>query len=131
MPRLNHHKGFREFIASITDQLCNYLCQFSACVPWISNQDHTCLFRSADINQPAEVPVFCRWVSQGQMVIITDRGRSVGRLLPVDQPLDERLNALQDAGLVACNGQKLKAVTPAAVNRIKRQVSDILLQMRE
>jgi hypothetical protein len=38
---------------------------------------------------------------------------------------------LQDAGLVAWNGQKLKPVTPAAVNRGDRQVADILVEMRE
>lgn len=79
----------------------------------------------------ARLSEYLRRVSQGQTVIITDRGRPVGRLLPVDQPLDERLKVLQDAGLVAWNGQKLKAVKPAAVNRSDRQVSDILLEMRE
>jgi len=72
-----------------------------------------------------------RQVSQGQTVIITDHGHPVGRLSPVDQPLNERLKALQDAGLVTWNGQKLKPVTPAAVNHSDRQISDILVEMRE
>jgi prevent-host-death family protein len=79
----------------------------------------------------ARLSKYLRQVSQGQTVIITDHGRPVGRLSPVDQPLDERLKALQDAGLVTWNGQKLKPVTPAAVNRSERQVSDILVEMRE
>jgi prevent-host-death family protein len=74
---------------------------------------------------------YLRHVSQGQTVIITDHGRPVGRLSPVDQPLDERLKAMQDAGLVAWNGQKLKRITPAAVNRSDQQVSDLLAEMRE
>jgi prevent-host-death family protein len=74
---------------------------------------------------------YLRQVSQGQTVIITDHGRPVGRLSPVDQPLDERIKSLQDAGLVAWNGQKLKPVTPAAINHGERQVSDILVEMRE
>jgi hypothetical protein len=49
----------------------------------------------------------------------------------VDQPLDERLKALQNAGIVAWNGKKLKPVTPAAVNHGERQVADILVEMRE
>ena len=79
----------------------------------------------------ARLSEYLRQVGQGQTVIITDHGRPVGRLSPVDQPLDERLKALQDAGLVAWNGQKLKSVTPGAVNRGDRQVSDILVEMRE
>jgi len=79
----------------------------------------------------ARLSEYLRQVSQGQTVIITDHGRPVGRLMPVDQPLDERLKVLQDAGLVAWNGQKLKPVTPAAVNRGDRQVSEILVEMRE
>jgi prevent-host-death family protein len=74
---------------------------------------------------------YLRQVNQGQTVIITDHGRPVGRLSPVNQPLDERLAALQDAGLVAWNGQKLKPVTSAAVNRDNRQVADILVEMPE
>lgn len=45
MPWLNHHECSWEFIASITNQLCNRFRQFSACVPWISYQDHTCRIR--------------------------------------------------------------------------------------
>jgi len=79
----------------------------------------------------ARLSEYLRQVSQGQIVIITDHGRPVGRLSPVDQPLDKRFKALQDAGLVAWNGQKLKPVMPAAINRGDRQVSDILVEMRE
>jgi prevent-host-death family protein len=79
----------------------------------------------------ARLSKYLRQVSQGQTVVITDHGRPVGRLLPVDRPLDDRLKSLQDAGLVAWNGQKLKSVTPAAVNHSDQQVSDILVEMRE
>lgn len=42
----------------------------------------------------ARLSEYLRQVSQGQTVIITDHGRPVGRLMPVDQPLDERLKVL-------------------------------------
>jgi len=78
----------------------------------------------------ARLSEYLRQVSQGQTVIITDHGHPVGRLSPVDQPLEERLKALQDAGLVAWNGQKLIPVTPVVVNRGDQQVSDLLVEMR-
>ncbi len=70
-------------------------------------------------------------VSQGKTVVITVHGRPVGRLSPVDQPLNERLKDLQRAGLVNWNGQRLKPIEPAAVNRNEQQVADILVEMRE
>ena len=74
---------------------------------------------------------YLRHVKQGKIVVITEHGRPVGRISPVEQPLEERLKALQEAGMVAWNGKKLKRVEPAAVNRSEQQVSDLLVQMRE
>lgn len=79
----------------------------------------------------ARLSEYLRQVGQGNTVIITDHGRPVGRLSPVEQSLDERIKSLQDAGMVAWNGQQLKPLTPAAVNRGPRQVSEILVEMRE
>ena len=74
---------------------------------------------------------YLRQVKQGHTVIITEHGHPVGRLLPVEQPLDERLKALQEAGMVAWNGRKLEQITPPAINHSKQQVSDLLVEMRE
>ena len=74
---------------------------------------------------------YLRQVKQGHTVIITDHGRPVGRLLPAEQEFENRLKVLQGAGMVAWNGQKLKPIPPAAVNRSDRLVSDILVEMRE
>jgi prevent-host-death family protein len=79
----------------------------------------------------ARLSKYLRQVSQGQTFIITDHGHPVGRLSPVDQPLNERLKSLQDAGLVAWNGQKLNPFKVMAINHGKQQVSDILVEMRE
>jgi prevent-host-death family protein len=70
-------------------------------------------------------------VSQGKTVVITVHGRPVGRLSPVDRPLDERLKDLQRAGLVTWNGKKLEPIEPAAVNHSEQQVADTLVEMRE
>ena len=74
---------------------------------------------------------YLRQVKHGQIVIITDHGHPVGRLLPIEQSLEERLKSLQNSGLVAWNGQKLKPITPPAINRSEQQVSDILVEMRK
>jgi prevent-host-death family protein len=74
---------------------------------------------------------YLRLVKQGHTVVITEHGRPIGRLTPAEQTLEERLEVLQGAGLVAWNGRKLEAITPLAVNRSERQVSDILVEMRK
>ena len=79
----------------------------------------------------ARLSEYLRQVGQGKTLIITIHGRPVGRLSPVDQPLDERLKDLQRAGLVTWNGQKLTPIEPAAINRGEQQVADILVEMRE
>jgi prevent-host-death family protein len=78
----------------------------------------------------ARLSEYLRQVSQGKTVIITDHGRAIGRLSPIEQPLDERLKDFHNAGQVAWNGKKLEPVTPAAVNRGERQAADILVEMR-
>ena len=81
-------------------------------------------------NLKSRLSEYLRQVRQGKTIIIIDHGQPVGRLVPAEQTLEERLKVLH-AGLVAWNGQKLKPIMPVAVNRSERQVSDILVGMRE
>jgi prevent-host-death family protein len=73
---------------------------------------------------------YLQFVKQGHSVVITSRGKPVGRLIPAEPALGERLKVLQEAGMVAWNGQKLKPITPVAVNQSDRQVSDLVIDMR-
>ena len=44
-----------------------------------------------------------KWVQKGREIILTDRGRPVGRLIPVDTktlPLDERIRKLEEEGII-------------------------------
>jgi len=72
-----------------------------------------------------------RRVKAGQTIIITDHGRPVGKIVPVDKPLDQRVEALVQAGLAFWNGNGLKPKKPVVVNSSERQISDILIEMRE
>jgi prevent-host-death family protein len=79
----------------------------------------------------AHLSEYLRRVQQGQVLIITDHGRPVGRLLPAEQPVEERLKVLLEAGMAAWNGEKLRPLPQLAVNRGERQASDILVEMRQ
>jgi prevent-host-death family protein len=52
---------------------------------------------------------YIKMVQQGAEVIITDRGRPVGKIIPIqtrELPLDERIKRLEDQGLVDPIGGK-------------------------
>lgn len=79
----------------------------------------------------ARLSEYLRQVKQGHIVIITEHGRPLGRLLPAEGTLEERIKNLIEAGMVAWNGRRPEPISPAAVNHSDRQVSDILVEMRE
>ena len=76
---------------------------------------------------------YMRQVKSGRTVTITDRGKPVGRIVPLEpeQSLEERLKAMQAAGLLEWNGQKLGPMEPVARTRGDRTVADLLLEDRE
>ena len=74
---------------------------------------------------------YMRWVKSGQTIVVTERGKPIGQIVPVKASLKERLNGMVAAGLAEWDGQKLKPYKPVAINRGERQVSDLLIQDRQ
>ena len=77
---------------------------------------------------------YLRKVKAGETITITDRGTSVGRIVLAgekdERTLEEKLQALQDAGLAEWSGKKLQPREPVAENKGDRMVSDLLLEDR-
>lgn len=69
-------------------------------------------------------------VQKGHTIIITSHGKPIARLTPTREELMDRVKALQDAGLIAWNGKKLKPAKPVAVNKSNKLASDIVLAMQ-
>lgn len=74
---------------------------------------------------------YLREVKKGRSIVITERGKPIGQIIPKSSSMDDRIEMMLDAGLLGWNGKKLEGVEPAVVNRSSRQVSDILVDMRE
>jgi prevent-host-death family protein len=74
---------------------------------------------------------YLRRVKAGETIIVTERGKTIGQIVPVKPTLEERLQAMVDAGLAEWNGQKLKPYKPVAVNRGPRLLSDLVVEDRE
>lgn len=74
---------------------------------------------------------YMRRVKAGETIIVTERGKTIGQIVPVRPTLEERLQTMVDAGLAEWNGQKLKPYKPKAVNRGPHLLSDLVIADRE
>jgi len=79
----------------------------------------------------AQLSHFLRQVQDGTTVVITERGKPVGQIVPVGMSVEERVRQLADKGVVAWSGRKPGPVVPVARGDETRTVSDILLENRE
>jgi prevent-host-death family protein len=53
-----------------------------------------------------------RQVMAGQTVVITVRGKPVGRIMPAGQTLEQKLEEMRRAGLIEWSGKKLEPMQP-------------------
>jgi len=74
---------------------------------------------------------YLRQVKPGNTVVITERGRQVGRIVPAGLSLEERLRAMTEAGLLLWSGRKLEPMAPVAHLRGDRTVADLLVENRQ
>jgi prevent-host-death family protein len=78
-----------------------------------------------------KLSAYLRRVKAGQTIIITERGKAIGQILPVGATLPERMKALERAGLLEWSGKKLKPRQAVIVNRGPKAVSDIVSEGRD
>lgn len=78
---------------------------------------------------------YLQQVKAGKTLVITERGKLIGRIIPVEESLEARLEArlfaMREAGLLAWSGKKLQAIEPIAPTSGKKTVADLLLEDRE
>jgi prevent-host-death family protein len=83
--------------------------------------------------------LYMRRVQAGGTVIITDRGKPVGRIIPVKSSAEAQVQELMQAGLVEWSGNKLThrptgtpaGRTPVARTRGRTTVAELLIEDRE
>lgn len=80
----------------------------------------------------SHLSAYVRRVKAGDTVVITDRGKPVGRLVPMEGSRDETLRRLEGAGVLSWSGRKLRPLgkRPPRV-RGNRTISDLLLEDRD
>lgn len=72
-----------------------------------------------------------REVKRGETLIITERGKEIGRLVPTDEPLARRMAALQQAGIVQWSGRKAPVPTPLVDMPAGKSMTDIVSELRD
>ena len=74
---------------------------------------------------------YIREVEAGETVIITKRGKPIGRIVPLAQSTQGQLATLERAGLIAWNRKKLPPSAPVAQAKGDRTVAGLLVEDRE
>jgi prevent-host-death family protein len=74
---------------------------------------------------------YMRQVKSGTTLVITERGKPVGRIVPLSPSVETRVQELAQAGLIAWSGNKLAPMAPVARTQGRRTVADLLLEDRE
>ncbi len=79
----------------------------------------------------AQLARYVRQVKAGGTVTITERGKPIGRIIPIKISTEDRVKNLLESGMAHWNGHRLKPFRPKVRPRGKRTVADILLENRE
>lgn len=66
-----------------------------------------------------------------EIIAITERGKIVAEIHPVEVDIETRLKQLRDLGLISWNGQKLGPLTKLPENTSGVLISDLLLEDRD
>ena len=73
---------------------------------------------------------YLQQVKQGETVLITDRGKPIGLIIPYTSSLQEKIENLHNFDWLEWNGKKMPPFRPQVVNK-SRPISDLLLEDRE
>ena len=69
-------------------------------------------------------------VQNGHTIIISSHSKPIAQLTSTKEDVMERVKMLQSAGLIVWSGKKLKPAKPVMINKSKKLVSDIFMEMQ-
>jgi prevent-host-death family protein len=74
---------------------------------------------------------YLKEVKAGSTLVITERGKPVGRIVPIKPSVEAQMQELLQTGLVAWNGRKLAPAEPVVKLRGQKTIAELLLEDRE
>ncbi len=78
----------------------------------------------------AQLSKYVRQVKAGRTIVIAERGKTVGRIVPAEKSTGEKLEAMRRAGLIRWSGKKLKPMKPVARVKAGHSVADLITEDR-
>lgn len=78
----------------------------------------------------SQLSKYLRHVKAGRTIIITEHGKAVGRIVPPEATVKEKLEAMRRAGLIEWSGKKLKPMKPVAKVKDGYSVAQLLIDDR-
>jgi prevent-host-death family protein len=79
----------------------------------------------------SKLSAYVRDVKRGGVIVVTEHGRRVARIVPELHSLEERLETLKNAGAILWSGRRLGRTKPDVQPRGGRTVADIIVGNRE
>lgn len=79
----------------------------------------------------ARLSSYLQQVKAGATLVVTERGKPVGRIVPIKPSLEAQIHELRQAGLLAWNGRKLGPMAAVARTQGRRTVAELLLEDRD
>ena len=79
----------------------------------------------------ARLGTYMRQVKDGTILVITERGKPIGRIVPMKISAQDRTQELIQAGVIAWSGRKLRLFKPTVRTRGKKTVADLVIENRE
>ena len=79
----------------------------------------------------SQLSKYLRQVKAGRTIVITEHGRTVGRLVPAEASRDDKLEAMRRAGLIRWSGKKLKPMKPVARLKPGRSLAALIVEERQ
>jgi len=74
---------------------------------------------------------YLRLTRSGETLVITDRGVPVGRLVPIEQTLESRLDAMRESGMLRWSGRRLARRQPTVkIANGGKTVADMVIEDR-
>ncbi len=78
-----------------------------------------------------KLSAYLRRIKNGETIIVTEHGKPIGQIIPIEASLQERMKALQAAGFLEWSGKKLEPRQPTIVNRGPKPASELISEGRD
>jgi prevent-host-death family protein len=78
-----------------------------------------------------DLNAYMRRVKAGEIIIITERGKPVGRIVPLQQSTETKIRDLEKAGIIAWNGEKLKPIQSVGKLIGTKTIAELVIEDRE